>query len=363
MIKKFIEFMIYSLDTNIKSGDDNMKKLIAIMLVIFCITFCFGCNSQIYNSNLNLSEELSDSFKMSYANSILQYIETVDLNEIEILDYYGSIGDAHLVSIKSSYLGSYLNGEYVYPNGAYIDQVEKMQFRYDIGNKVYIIYNDILYTAKEAYENKIINFNNLCLVFGIHTSKIDTFSENSYRKLENCMKLVYKDESGLYLLEKYYGDYNGYSIVSYGYLGTQPCVTSSDNINKLRFTYGYESNHIRVMNNTNMYSIHQALDEKIITNNDLYDLFMLHTGSEEVNENLVNKLLTPAYELCLKYAENLDRPLTLDDFYLTKYYGKYGDNYIYSLTTPRWINWSSSSATLEEIEIIKRGWNRCDCKK
>lgn len=336
-----------------------MKKVIVLILMVFSIAFCFGCNGNEYNnSNLNISEELSSSFKIAYANSISQYMESVDLNEIEIIDYYGTIGDAHLVSIKSSYLGSYLNDKYVYPNGAYIDQVEKMEFRYDIGYKVYIIYNDILYTAKEAYNKKIINFDNLCMIFGIHTSKIDTFNESSYRKLENCMKLSYKEKSDLYVLEKYYGEYNGYSVVSYGYQGMQLCVSSKDIINRLVFEYGYESNHIRVMNDTNMYSMHRALNENIITNEDIYYLFKLHTGSEEVNENLVNKLLTPAYELCLKYSEDFDRELTLDSFYLDKYYGKYGDSFIYSLYSVCWINFTSTSATPEEIEIMEYGFSQ-----
>ena len=305
-------------------------------------------SKKLTNVDLDISKELADKFKSAYANSISEYVDVVDLNNIEILDCYGKIGNAYIVSMTDSYPKAY-------PNGAYIEYVENMEFRYDIRNNVYIVYKNALYTAKEAYEKSIITFDNLCTIFGLHTAKLDTFNKEDYDKLNACIELIYQEEAELYQLARYYGEYNGYSVVSYNYLGMQYDVVAYNYINKLEFSYGYQSNYIRFMNKTEMYSINQALSKGIITNQDVYDIFEIHTKSQQVDDDLVETLLTPAYELCLKYKDDFYEELKYEKFYLTKYYGKYGNSYIYSLCAP-WIKSSSTAPTTEEMDIMDYGF-------
>ena len=111
------------------------------------------------------------------------------------------------------------------------------------------------------------------------------------------------------------------------------------------------------MNKTEMYSINQALSYGIITNQDVYDIFEIHTKSQQVDDDLVETLLTPAYELCLKYKDDFYEELKYEKFYLTKYYGKYGNSYIYSLSAP-WIKSSSTAPTAEEMDIMNHGFTK-----
>ena len=303
------------------------------------------------NYVLNAAEVLSYMFKTAYASSFKEDIE-IDLNNIEILDYFGMIGDAHIVSMNSSYLSE------GYPDGAYYQSVEGMVFRYDTTYKVYIIHNEKLYSAKSAYENNIINFNALCKIFGLHTSKIDTFNDMVYDTLKSSMELNESKYADLYELNKYYGQYNGYYAVSYRFLGEQACAAFEVRYNNLNFSYGYQTERIRLMNETEMYTLDEALDKGIITEKDLYELFNIHTKSEGVNEDLVNYLLTPVYELCLKYKEDFAEEFTFDDFSLEKYYGKYGESYIFSLQFMNPFNYKNTTATEDEIEIMKHYFSK-----
>ena len=61
-------------------------------------------------------------------------------------------------------------------------------------NLIYgIIYNDKLYTAKEAYEQNIIDLNALCVVFGIHTSGLETFNEKDYNAVKGYINNKFKE--------------------------------------------------------------------------------------------------------------------------------------------------------------------------
>jgi len=293
-----------------------------------------------------LTEEMAQIFKDAYFEPIAQ-VPTVDYNGIEIINYFGTIREVHLVSYRTPYYDTY-------PNGAYIDIVENMEFRYDRTQKVYLIYNEKLYTAKEAYEMNIINFNELCKVFGIHTSGLATFNADIYYKLDRQMKALYEVESYLYLLTKYYGEYGDYTAVSYHYRGGQAAATAQDCVNNLLFSYGYSSDYIRFMNEEKTYSIQTALTNNIITKENLYDIFEIHTASDNVDENLVRQLLTPAYEMSLKYKEYFYETFTFDSFYLSKYYGKYGDNYVFALSAP----WIKSNAPIpeEDMDMMAHGF-------
>lgn len=296
--------------------------------------------------NLDALDELSDMFKTAYANSFKEDFE-IDLNNIEIMDYFGMIGDAHIVSINSSYLSK------GYPDDAYYQSVEGMVFRYDTTYKVYVIHNEKLYSAKSAYENNIIDYNALCKIFGLHTPKTDTFNETIDDKLESSMKLNEPEYAELYELSKYYGEYNGYYAVSYRFLGMQIAVSFDEQYNNLNFSYGYQTGRIRLMNETEMYTLDEALKKGIITDEDLYELFNVHTKSEGVNKELVDYLLTPAYELCLKYKDDFAQEFTFDDFSLARYYGEYGGSYIFSLEFWNPFNYKNTTATEDEIEIMK----------
>ena len=104
-----------------------------------------------------------------------------------------------------------------------------------------------------------------------------------------------------------------------------------------------------------MYSIYQAFSKGIITKQDVYDIFEIHTKSQQIDDDLVETLLTPAYELCLKYKDDFYEELKYEKFYLTKYYGKYGNSHIYSLNAPD-IKSSSTTPTAEEMEIMRYGF-------
>ena len=306
--------------------------------------FCDTCNYP-----LEPPIDLPEMFKTAYANSFPEDME-IDRSNIEIVEYYGMIGDAHIVSMDSSYLGD------VYPNDVYIESVEDMEFRYDRSYKVYVIYNEALFSAKAAYENNIIDFNSLCKLFGLHTGNLNTFTAEAYHAVRDTMEAEGK-EMDLYELGRYYGEYNGFYAVSLNYLGEQAAVAFEENIGHLYFQYGYQSNRIRFMNGTESYTLDAAFDNGIITQNDLYDLFEIHTKSQEIDETFVNQLLTPAYELCMKYKDDFNREVVFERFYLSKYYGQYGDSHIYALRSSCYLRSGFTSASPEEIEIMEYGFS------
>lgn len=291
--------------------------------------------------------DLSEMFKTAYANSFPKDME-IDLNNIEVVEYYGMIGDAHIVSMDSCYLDD------AYPNDAYIESIEDMEFRYDRSYKVYIVYKEALFTAKAAYENKIIDFNSLCKLFGLHTAKSGTFDAEAYQVVKATLKSQLENADS-YELDRYYGEYNGFYAISLNFLGGQAAVCFEENVGQLHFEYGYESNRIRFMNGTESYTLDEAFENGIITQEDLYDLFEIHTKSQEINQALVTQLLTPAYELCLKYKHDFNREVVFERFYLSKYYGQYGDNQIYTLRSSCYLS-GSTSATAEEREVIGIGF-------
>ena len=158
-------------------------------------------------------------------------------------------------------------------------------------------------------------------------------------------------------LSRYYGEYNGFHAVSLNFLGGQAAVCFEESVGHLRFEYGYQANRIRFMNGTESYTLGEAFENGIITQEDVYTLFQFHTKSQTTDEALMRQLLTPAYELCLKYKDDFDRDVDFDCFYLKKYYGQYGNSHIYALHASCWIRSSSTSATPEEIEVMEYGFS------
>lgn len=293
------------------------------------------------------TKELDKTYAMiksAYADSIKYAVDSVDLDGVRVVNYYGKLDNVHVANVASSYSE--------YPNNAYIQSVRDMEFRYYLATRVYVFYNGKLYTAKEAYEQEIITFNTLCKIFGIHTSGLDTFSEDDYNKLKACASLKWPTSADKYELKTYYGEYNGYLAVSYNYQGMQADVCFDEYVENLAFGYGYESSRIRLMSETEMYDIGEAFENGVITKEDLYDIFELHVG-EKVNEELINMMITPAYELCMKYKDDFAKVPEFGSFHLTVYYGKYGDSYIFGLNSDYFGN--LVSATEEEKELMRYG--------
>ena len=305
--------------------------------------YCDVCNYP-----LAVPIDLPEMFITAYANAFPQEMQ-IDRNNIQVTEYYGMIGDAHIVSMDSSYLDE------AYPNGVYIESVEGMQFRYDRSYKVYIIYNETLFSAKAAYENKIIDFNSLCKIFGLHTAKLSTFNAEAYRAIKATLESQCND-ADRYELGRYYGEFNGFYAISLNFLGGQAAVCFEENVNHLYFEYGYQSNRIRFMNGMESYTLNAAFERGIITQADLYNLFEIRTKSQTIDEALVTQLLTPAYELCLKYKDDFNREVVFERFYLSKYYGQYGDCHIYALRSSCYLS-GHTSATAEEREVIGIGFS------
>ena len=311
--------------------------------------YCDFCNY-----NMNTIAELSDMIKTAYVNSFEEKFEA-DFDKIYIRNYYGMIGDAHIVSIYSDYIPE-RSGK-GFPDGAYIQRVERMEFRYDKKSPVYIIHNEKLYSAKSAYENKIIDFNGLCKLFGLHTSKDHTFSEKIYSELKSSMKLAEPEWAEYYELKRYYGEYNGYHAVSYNFLGMQVDAAFDEQINNLNFSYAYRTCRIRLMNDTEMYTLGEAKEKGILTDEDIFELFAAHGGGR-LNEELVNELLTPVYEFTLKYSNGPEDinggEITFDSFWIKCYYGEYHGCHVFRMDSEIFM-FDLTDASEDEAAIVKHG--------
>jgi hypothetical protein len=281
----------------------------------------------------------------------------MDFDKVYIRNYFGMIGDAHIVSIHSDYTPS-LGSNEDFPDNARTERVAGMEFRYHGNSPVYIIHEGKLYSAKSAYENMIIDFNGLCKVFGLYSSKKHTFNEQIYNDLKASMKLAVPEMSELYELRRYYGEYNGYYAVSFNFLGMQWCAAFEEQINNLNFEYGYRSSRIRLMSSTEMYTLDEAKEKGILTDENIYELFAVYGGGR-LNEKLVNELLTPAYEFTLKYSDGPEDingdEITFDSFFISHYYGEYNGCHVFSMGCSRLFKFDLTNASEEEKQIIKYG--------
>ena len=299
-------------------------------------------NSQLKSEEL--TEDLKNTFVSAYIKSISHKIETVDENNIIINKYYGTIDKAHIVSMYDKY-------SEVYPNDAYIEEIKNLQFRFTYTTNTYVIFNGVLYTPKQAFEEKIINLSNLCLLFGLHTFGLDTFTKNDY---DNIMSYF---GSGSYLISKYYGKYNGYCAVTLSYTGMQIAAVFEETYKGITFSYGYESSRIRLISENEKHTLKTALENNAISKEDLYNLFEKHTKSAEINDQIIETILTAAYNLCLKYKDDFMKEVKYEDCELYKYYGKYDDSYIFDIHSYNWINFTKTDATEEEIIILQYGFS------
>ena len=300
-------------------------------------------NSQLKSEEL--TEDLKNTFVSAYIKSISHKIETVDENNIIINKYYGTIGKAHIVSMYDKY-------SEVYPNDAYTEKIKNFEFSFTYTTNTYVIFDGVLYTPKQAFEEKIINFSDLCLLFGLHTSGLDTFTKNDY---DNIMNVI--NDKELNLISKYYGKYNGHCAVSMFYLGLQTEVVFEETHEGITFSYGTFSSRIRLISENGEHTIKTALENNVITKEDLYDLFEMHTKSAEINDQIIETILTAAYNLCLKYKEDFMKEVKYEDCELYKYYGKYDDSYIFDIHSYNWINFTKTDATEEEIIILQYGFS------
>ena len=301
-----------------------MKKLITCLTVMLCVLLLASCapieelyysifvNNQRYNNDVELTAELEMTFLNAFLQSALEKEKTFDISQIKILNYYGTIGKAHIVQFNRAC-----------PTQSSSARIENMDFR---GRNVYIVHKNTLYSIENAYEQKIINFDNLCRLFGINFSGKDTFNKKEYEKLQKQFERDNPDEYDLYYLLGYYGEYNGYSVVTYDYRGMKDNVTCMEPCNGLVFKHGDFSNVFRIMNGEKMLSINMAVEEGILTLENVIDLFEFHTHSAELSESLFNQTLSYIENMCENYP--IEEAFTYG-YSLHKYYGQYGDVHIF----------------------------------
>jgi len=87
-----------------------MKKMFMLLYLFILSIFFVACKENDLNKDdLNLTDELSIMFKTAYANSIKKRVENADLNEINILSYYGKIDDVYVVSMNNEIVVNKLN--------------------------------------------------------------------------------------------------------------------------------------------------------------------------------------------------------------------------------------------------------------
>lgn len=306
-----------------------MKKLITCLALILCLLFLASCaqiedvyysifvNHQKYNNDVILTEKLEDTFKDAFLNAALEEKESYDIEQLKILDYYGTIGSAHVVGFNRGC-----------PGKGYYSTIDGMEFRSN-SQSVYLIHRGSLFTIEEAYEQKIINFDNLCRLFGINCSGKDTFNEEKYNKLYEQFKSENPEDYDQYELLGYYGEYNGYSVVRYNLTGAKLGILAAESCRHLEFSHGDISNIYRVMDGeNNMFSLNQAYENGILTLENVIDLFEKHTSSADLSESLLNDVLSCIENVCENYP--IEEKFTYG-YSIDKYYGQYGDAHIFDL--------------------------------
>jgi hypothetical protein len=279
--------------------------------------YCIFVNNQKYNNDVELTAELEMTFLNAYHKAALEEEKSFDLNQVKILEYYGTIGKAHVVQFNK-----------VCPGQIQYSKIEGMEF-YRYSNPVYLIHRGSLFTIEEAYKQKIINFDNLCRLFGINCSGKDTFNEEKYEKLQQQFKRNNPDDYDMYELLGYYGEYNGHSVVRYNYMGMKYAVTAWEYCHNLKFTHGHSSHVYIVMDGeNNMFSLNKAYENGILTLENVIDLFEKHTSSADLSESLFNQTLSYIENMCENYP--IEEKFTYG-YSIDKYYGQYGDVHIFYL--------------------------------
>ena len=304
-----------------------MKKLITFLVLTLCVLllascaqvealyYCIFVNNQEYNNNVELSPELESTFLDAFLQSALEKEKTFDISQIKILNYYGTIGKAHIVQFNRAC-----------PTQSSGARIENMDFR---GRNVYIVHKNTLYSIENAYEQKIINFDNLCRLFGIIFSGKDTFNKEKYEKLQQQFKRNNPDDYDMYELLGYYGEYNGYSVVRYDYMGMKYAAIAWEYCHAFKFKHGHYSNVYIVMDGeNNMFSLNQAYENGILTLENVMDLFEKHTSSADLSESLLNDVLSCIENVCENYP--IEEKFTYG-YSIDKYYGQYGDAHIFDL--------------------------------
>lgn len=328
-----------------------MKKIYNIILMFILMISLNGCksNKSLDYSNLEVTLEMESMFKEAFSNSIDPYIEeNISLDNIKLLDYYGKIGKAYVVSMDSEYSKEPYN---VVPHNIHQETIEKMRFAYDkYNNKVYIVYENELYTPSLAYDGDIINLDNLCNIFALHTSGKNDFTKKDYNMIFNVL-----ESKGYYLpeftLKQYYGHYNDYTIVSF-YEEELPLPPiglvskAKDYIYNFYFEYNDYSEQIRFINKEEIKSFWDMKYYYKIPVSNVIDVFEIHTNSEDIDEELVETLLYPFFRYCLNHNSCFTYDIEYDDMYLKHYYGEYNGSYIYSFYTSR----NLKTYKIEELE-------------
>ena len=305
-----------------------MKKLITCFSLVLCVLLLVSCapleelyysifvNNQNYNNDIEVTAEKEMAFLNAYHKAAIEVDKSFDINQVKILNYYGTIGKAHVVQFNKAC-----------PGQIRYSQIEGMEFS-GYSKLVYIIHKNTLYTIENAYEQNIINFDNLCRLFGINFSGKDTFNKKKYEKLQKQFKLNHPDDYDMYELLGYYGEFNGYSVVTYKYGGLQFDSICWSLCNGLAFRHGYSTNGFRIMNGENLYSLDGAFKNGILTLENILDIFEIHTHSAELSESLLNQTLSCLKKTCDEYPIQNN---VCYNYWIEKYYGQYADVHIFDV--------------------------------
>jgi len=329
-----------------------MKKMFMLLYLFILSIFFVACKENDLNKDdLNLTDELSIMFKTAYANSIKKRVENADLNEINILSYYGKIDDVYVVSMNNEIVVNKLN---VYPYDIYDEIIEKMRFYYSSKKSLYLVFEETLYTIKTAYEEKIITLADVCLLFGIHSMNLETFTKDDYKNIFNSLELNYSDSYQRYNLLTYFGKYNDYNVVNFDIMSVFPAVIT-EKVGPFMFTYGYPEMAIQVINKKEVLSLTEAYERVILYDEDLYNIFSLETNSAEINKEIIDMLLNSVYNFLLSIKDELTSEPDINNIYLTKYIGEHYGYHIFNFETDYKLKSNSTNSIGEEFISLKNG--------
>lgn len=332
-----------------------MKKIIILIILMFSCLSLFACDeTELNKEDLNITDELTLLFKSAYANSIKDSIDNANLDEINILEFYGKINDAYVVSMDNDI--TYNNKSRIIPYDIYDEDVENMRFSYYGYRKpIYLIKDGNLYTIKQSYENNIINFNEVCLLFGIQTSGLETFSEKDHNILKESMTLWNSKLGDNYKLRTYYGEYGDYIVVDYNTLIVFG-VASSKTISNFMFTYGYSDMAIRVINKSEVLSLSDAYNRAIINEEELYEIFTSYSRSAKIDKKLVDMLLSIVYDFLNGIKDDLQTVPDINKIYLERYYGNHFGYEMFSFETDYKLKTNSENPLIDKFVSLKYGF-------
>lgn len=331
--------------------EEDMKKTLIVLTTLILLMLVACDNNTVENKTdvsgniiytYTTSQELE--FKNAYLNSISQHTDVeLSIDGIELIQYYGKVGRGDAVKMTNVYRTK--------PHMVHNEVIEKFHFRYDHGgNQVYLIFDDQLYTGKSAFEEDLINKEELLTLFLFNSFSINNLNYSEIQDIENRLGNESELEDGNYIFTRYYGKYNGFHAITLENINSFT-VCEDEYIENLHFQYPYPGSHIRLINGQEMYTIKEAYRKGHIQLEDIYKLFEKHTNSPDVSEELVTTLLKPAFDIHKDYISDY----TMDILYLDKYYGLYQDCHIFSFHSTEWLAKYYTESTNKVLDALRYG--------